>query len=103
MESHDCKDVVLDRVGCTGKCDMEPIVTVITQGVIPTKYIFMNPERVDRVFESHILRGIPVEEFTMRRAAHLNTVDRVVSVCAPNNTPEIRDAFLRSVEGKYFR
>ncbi|NLB54702.1 MAG: NADH-quinone oxidoreductase subunit NuoF [Lentisphaerae bacterium] len=63
----------------------------------------MTPERVDKVFESHILRVMPVEEFTMRHAAHLVNSAKVVSICggagcARETAPLIRDAFLRMIE-----
>ena len=32
------KDVALGRVGCTGKCDMEPVVTVVRTDEMPEKY-----------------------------------------------------------------
>ena len=60
------KDVMLGRVGCAGRCDLEPLVTVIGVNDIPVKYIQMTPERVEKVFESHILNGTPVEEYTMQ-------------------------------------
>ena len=33
IEQHEVEDVVLSRVGCTGRCDMEPVVTVRSKGV----------------------------------------------------------------------
>ena len=76
------KNVALTRVGCAGKCDMEPVVTLITKERIPIKYVKMTPERVDQVVESHLVKGVPVREFTMRHVAGLNTdATRIVSIC----------------------
>ena len=49
LEQSGRRDIVLGRVGCAGKCDMEPLVTVVDRAGIPTKYILMNPARADRV------------------------------------------------------
>jgi NADP-reducing hydrogenase subunit HndC len=81
VKQHKVKDVVLGRVGCTGKCDMEPVVTILSPRAIPAKYIYMTPEKVDRVFESHVLNGKVVDELTMRPQAALSQVSMVVSVC----------------------
>ena len=61
------KDVTLSRVGCTGRCAMEPVVTVFEKGEIPVKYSFMNPQKAATVVESHVLQGKPVEALSMAR------------------------------------
>ena len=81
LKKHQLKDVVLSRVGCTGKCDMEPVVTIVSKSAIPSKYIHMKPDKVDRVFESHVLGGKPVEELTMRYAAGIHSARQVIAVC----------------------
>jgi NADH:ubiquinone oxidoreductase subunit F (NADH-binding)/(2Fe-2S) ferredoxin len=81
IRKHKLKDVVLSRVGCTGKCDMEPVVTIVSNRTIPSKYIYMKPEKVDKVFEAHVLNGVAVEEYTMRYAAGIHSASTVVSVC----------------------
>ena len=62
---HGGKDVALSRVGCTGRCDMEPVVAVFTKRGTPRKYIAMTPDKVDKVFAEHVLKGVPVESFAM--------------------------------------
>ncbi len=81
LHKHQIKDVVLSRVGCTGKCDMEPVVTIVSKSTIPSKYIHMKTDKVDRVFESHVRKGVPVEEWTMRYAAGIHSARQVVAVC----------------------
>lgn len=75
------KDVALSRVGCAGKCDMEPVVTVVARDQIPCKYVQMDAGRTDRVFDEHVVKGRPVREFTMLSQAQLPLPERVVSVC----------------------
>ena len=73
--------VALGRVGCAGRCDLEPVVTVISKGKIPVKYVKMTPAKVDKVFESHVLGGKVVEEYTMEHVAGLRQFKKIVSVC----------------------
>ena len=78
ISKHEDLDIVLSRVGCAGKCDMEPVVTIVTPGTIPLKYVHMDAEKVDRVFESHVLRGEPVEELGMRHEVGIEHAERLV-------------------------
>ena len=68
IASHSLKDVVVSRVGCTGRCDMEPVVTVFSRKKTPVKYISMTPAKVEQVVESHILKNTPVETLAMPNA-----------------------------------
>ena len=65
VAQHQLNDVVISRVGCTGRCDMEPVVTVFTHGVAPVKYITMNPDKIATVVDSHLLNGTPVQALSM--------------------------------------
>ena len=78
---HNVKDVAVGRVGCTGKCDMEPVVTVLGLGTVPSKYIKMTPDKVEKVFEQHILGDKPVVEWTMRHNTGPKPARHVVSLC----------------------
>lgn len=103
MAQHNPPGVVVGRVGCAGKCDMEPLVTVIARDGIPTKYIMMDADRATRVFESHILKGVPVPEFSMRQVAGGLNAERVVSLCGGGACPQkaadgVRKAFRESLE-----
>lgn len=78
---HEVAGAVLGRVGCSGKCDMEPVVTVITQGETPVKYIKMTPEKIEEVFESHIMNGQIVHDYSLSQMSGLARPKRVVSLC----------------------
>ena len=60
--------VALSRVGCTGRCDMEPVVTVFGRKSAPVKYISMTPEKIERVFTSHIVGDTPEASLAMPHA-----------------------------------
>ena len=53
-------DIGLHRVGCTGRCSREPIVTVFMPDSLPVKYQFVDRELVHRIFTSHIMAGQPL-------------------------------------------
>ncbi len=93
--------VALGRVGCTGRCDLEPVVSVIAQGHIPVKYVKVTPARAEKIVEQHIRGGKIVDEFTMRHVANLPMTGKVVGVCGGMHCRQgqgIREAFLRGVE-----
>jgi NADH:ubiquinone oxidoreductase subunit F (NADH-binding)/(2Fe-2S) ferredoxin len=73
IKRHGLKDVTLSRVGCTGRCDMEPVVTVFSQQTTPVKYIAMTPDKVEKVFDSHILKAIPLKDLAMPNEGTQNT------------------------------
>ena len=62
MEEHELGDVSLSRVGCAGKCDNEPLVTVFSRDATPCKYVLMDADKAEKVFDSHILKGERVTE-----------------------------------------
>lgn len=55
----------LGKTGCSGRCDKEPIVQVIMDSGIPTKYCEMNPEKIARVMDEHIMGNNVISEWTL--------------------------------------
>lgn len=103
VESSGRTDIALSRVGCAGKCDMEPMVTVISRGEIPTKYVLMDPERSEKVFDNHIIKGQIVKEYSMRHLTGGGEEERVVCFCGGANCPrgkasDIEKAFKEETE-----
>ncbi|MBN1558275.1 MAG: NADH-quinone oxidoreductase subunit NuoF [Lentisphaerae bacterium] len=74
-------DVALGRVGCTGKCDMEPVVTVIERNTRPFKYGALNPERAEQVFREHVLEGRPVEALLLPGPQPEGDMEDLISRC----------------------
>jgi NADH:ubiquinone oxidoreductase subunit F (NADH-binding)/(2Fe-2S) ferredoxin len=66
IRRHGLTDVTLSRVGCTGRCAMEPVVTVFSKGESPVKYALMNPEKAEKVVESHLMGGQVVPALAMQ-------------------------------------
>ena len=69
LESADAKDVILTTSGCAGLCSHEPMATVELVGEAPVKYIDLTAEKVDRIFERHIIGGEIVLEFALARGS----------------------------------
>lgn len=103
IEKNSGLEVILGKVGCAGRCDLEPMVTVVAHGQIPIKYMKVTPEKVDKIFEEHILHRKVVEEFTMRRSASLFNAQKVISICGGKNcfakhSSDIEKAFLDNIQ-----
>lgn len=58
-------DVMVTTSGCAGLCAKEPMATVEISGEPPVKYVFLNKDKIRRIFKEHIQGGKPVEEFAL--------------------------------------
>jgi NADH:ubiquinone oxidoreductase subunit F (NADH-binding)/(2Fe-2S) ferredoxin/Pyruvate/2-oxoacid:ferredoxin oxidoreductase delta subunit len=104
-EAHPDAQVVISRVGCAGKCDMEPVVTVVSRGRRTAKYARMNAERAARVFEEHVLNARPVEAFFIPGPEKAMGVERVISVCggrhcAQRGAGAVAEAFTQALRAR---
>jgi NADH:ubiquinone oxidoreductase subunit F (NADH-binding)/(2Fe-2S) ferredoxin len=58
-------DVIIKRVGCTGRCSREPIVLVEREGQAPVIYEKVTPDKAYQIFVSHIIEDKPVTEYLL--------------------------------------
>ncbi|MBR6472133.1 MAG: NADH-quinone oxidoreductase subunit NuoF [Firmicutes bacterium] len=58
-------DAELTITGCVGTCYLEPIVDVYEDNGWMTRYVKVQPDKVERIVEEHIKGGKPVEEFSI--------------------------------------
>ncbi len=58
-------DVMVTTSGCAGLCSKEPMATVEILGEPPVKYMLLNPEKIKRIFNEHIMGGKPVEDYAL--------------------------------------
>lgn len=59
-------DVCIDFTGCVGTCYLEPIVDVYDDnGKDFTRYIMVQPEKVEKIVTEHLAGGKPVEEYSI--------------------------------------
>jgi NADH:ubiquinone oxidoreductase subunit F (NADH-binding)/(2Fe-2S) ferredoxin/Pyruvate/2-oxoacid:ferredoxin oxidoreductase delta subunit len=75
------QDIQLKRVGCTGRCAREPVVGVFCPGQIPVKYERLTPDKVQTVFQQHVLGGSPVPELILDKKTS-KLYDYVVTLCS---------------------
>jgi len=71
-------DIIIKQTGCTGRCSREPIVGIFTPGNKPYKYERVTPEKVELIFQQHIIGGHPVpnmllDKKTSRHYSHVVT------------------------------
>jgi NADP-reducing hydrogenase subunit HndB len=66
IESRQLHDVIVTNSGCAGLCSQEPMMTVeVVNEPAPVKYVFMTPDKVKKIFDSHILRGQVIKEYAL--------------------------------------
>jgi len=58
-------DVEVVNAGCIGLCGCEPVMTVIKPGAQKVVYTDLDEDRVKRIVDDHLVKGRPVEEWTL--------------------------------------
>ena len=58
-------DIPVEKTGCIGACYMEPIVDIYSDDDKLTRYVKVQPERVEEIIEKHIVGGKPVDDYMM--------------------------------------
>jgi NADH:ubiquinone oxidoreductase subunit F (NADH-binding)/(2Fe-2S) ferredoxin/NAD-dependent dihydropyrimidine dehydrogenase PreA subunit len=62
-------DILVHKVGCTGRCSCEPIVNILVPGQFPVKYQKVDEEMVHEIFTQHVQQGQPLEEKILDRSS----------------------------------
>jgi len=65
IEKSGATDIILTSSGCAGLCNQEPMITVEVVDSAPVKYINLDPEKADRVYDEHVIKGDPVPEYAL--------------------------------------
>ncbi|MEW6117167.1 MAG: (2Fe-2S) ferredoxin domain-containing protein [Nitrospirota bacterium] len=65
MNKNNKKDIAIVTSGCAGFCSKEPMVTVELLNQPPVKYVYLNDEKMRKIFSEHIMKGQPVEEYAL--------------------------------------
>lgn len=58
-------NATVSQTGCVGRCTYEPLVDVILPGKDPVTYVYMTPDKVEKIISSHVKNGVPVVEYTV--------------------------------------
>ena len=65
VDDGDISDVLVTTSNCAGLCSREPIATVEIKDHAPVKYINMDPQKILRVFDEHVMSGRVVQEYAL--------------------------------------
>ena len=57
MEKNGIQDIQVIHSGCAGLCSREPMVTIESPGLPSVKYCDLNEEKIEEIFDRHILNG----------------------------------------------
>ncbi len=66
VERRGLHDVLVTNSGCAGLCSQEPMMTVeCVSDRAPVKYVSLNPAKVRKIVEDHVVNGHPVLEYVL--------------------------------------
>jgi NADP-reducing hydrogenase subunit HndB len=65
VDKRSLNDVIVTTSSCAGLCSREPMITVELQDEPPVKYVDLNPEKAEEIFEKHVIGGEIVKEFAL--------------------------------------
>jgi len=65
IEKSGSTDIILTSSGCAGLCNHEPMITVEVKESAPIKYINLDPDKVVKIFEDHVIGGNPVADYAL--------------------------------------
>ena len=65
IEEKGLRDIRIIHSGCAGLCSREPMVTIESLGLPPVKYCDLNEEKVQEIFNRHVLKGEIVEAYAL--------------------------------------
>jgi NADP-reducing hydrogenase subunit HndB len=65
LEKSGASDIILTSSGCAGLCNHEPMITVEVRESAPVKYVKLDPEKTEKIFDEHIMKGNPVSEYAL--------------------------------------
>ena len=55
----------LTITGCVGTCYLEPIIDIYDDNGLMTRYVKVQPDKVEKIVEEHVLHGNVVEEYAI--------------------------------------
>ena len=65
IEDKNIQDVIFTTSGCAGLCSHEPMATVEMQNEAPVKYVKLTAEKVEKIFQEHVIDGKVVQEYAL--------------------------------------
>lgn len=65
ISKNNVKDVIVTTSGCAGLCSKEPMATVELINEAPVKYVYLNEDKIKKIFKEHVMDGKPVEDLAL--------------------------------------
>ncbi|MFP3911089.1 MAG: (2Fe-2S) ferredoxin domain-containing protein [Desulfobacteraceae bacterium] len=65
IQEANATDIILTSSGCAGLCNHEPMITVEVKDGAPVKYVLLDEEKTQRIFEEHVMKGNPLPEYAL--------------------------------------
>ena len=65
IEAKGLKNIKIIQSGCAGLCSREPMMTIESVGLPAVKYCDLNEEKVQEIFDRHVLGGEIVETYAL--------------------------------------
>jgi NADP-reducing hydrogenase subunit HndB len=65
MSNANVNDVIATTSGCAGFCSKEPMATVEIINEAPVKYVYLNEEKMRKIFKEHVMEGKAVEDYAL--------------------------------------
>jgi len=64
-------DIILTSSGCAGLCSREPMATIEVKEQPPVKYVDLDEEKTQEIFESHVIGGTLVGKYALAHGSEL--------------------------------
>jgi NADP-reducing hydrogenase subunit HndB len=65
INKNNVKDVIATTSGCAGLCSKEPMATVEIINEAPVKYVYLNEDKIRKIFKEHVMGGKAVEDLAL--------------------------------------
>lgn len=65
IEKLGIEGAVVSETGCTGRCDLEPLVQVQVDGEAPVLYHHIDTEKAKRIIRQHVQMGEIIEDWVV--------------------------------------
>ncbi len=65
VKARNIKGAIVTETGCSGRCDLEPLVQVLRDGEAPTLYYRIDEEKARRIIQQHVQNGEVIAEWTL--------------------------------------
>jgi len=64
ISSRGLSNIIVTQTGCIGICQYEPVVEILAPGKDKVTYVHMTADKVSRVVNEHLIKGVPIAEYT---------------------------------------